>query len=106
MARANDMKALLSILLSTLACSLCQAEDLTLSWDANEPEEQIAAYRVYEKIDGAWVLIAETAETEITVTTNSEGRHTYFVTAMNDAGLEGPPTDPALWPLPAVRARP
>jgi len=58
---------------------------VTLAWDANNPADQVTAYRVYEVSGSDLVLVAEVpGETTVaTITVPSAGRRVYVATAVN-----------------------
>jgi hypothetical protein len=62
---------------------------VTLSWDAL-PEDSIAVYtRAYEIVGGAYVLVAVTAASTITVTfAATVGTHQYILRTVDDVGNE------------------
>ena len=72
-------------MLAALTLTAC-ATDVTLTWDKNDPIEEVTAYRVYEvQGDGSLVFAGEVPGTTnvITLTDVSPGRRTYVATAVN-----------------------
>ena len=66
------------------SCALFSA-NVTLTWDFNDPEEGVTAYRIYEVTTTGNVLKAEVPGTTNVVTLSdvSPGRRSYVATAVN-----------------------
>jgi hypothetical protein len=61
------------------------AANVTLTWDFNDPEEGVTAYRIYEVTTAGNVLVATVPGTTNVVTLSdvSPGRRSYVATAVN-----------------------
>lgn len=87
------MKTLSSLLFLLLLSTSCFARDVTISWDANPPEDNVTEYRVYledKAIVGKFDVIATVSDLSAVITIPN-GLQTVFVTAFN--GLESLPSD-------------
>ncbi len=94
------MKSILT--LAALLCIQCsQAREITLTWDANNPAEEITEYRILLKnTAGDYVRIGSTAKTELVVTVPDEGSSVVVAVAVNKLGLAGPNSVPLRIPAP------
>lgn len=102
----NSMKTLIAIL-AVLSFTALAAGNETVTWDNNDPADQVTGYRVYWSTNSSapkpWPVIA-------TVTTNSAPgaaiinnvRNYYYVTAVNASG-ESDPSDVAFRPGPPIK---
>jgi len=95
------MKKLLALLIALAFTSCATANNVTLTWDFNDPEEQVTAYRIYEVSGGDLILRAEVPGDVniVTFAVPSPGRRTYVATAVN-YWEESPPSNEARTPPP------
>lgn len=94
------MKPTLVILFSLALVAL--AADITLQWDANDPVEEVAGYRVYQStnVAGTYLPIGSTNGTSFTVRGLTPGVYFFYVTASNLWG-ESLPSNTVKTPPPA-----
>lgn len=96
----NNLKLLAVLFIISLSLVASHASDITLSWNANAPDEMITSYRLYEQIGTGWTKIAETplpsesVPTTLTLPNVTNAKHVYAVAAVN-AVSEGPKSDTA-----------
>jgi len=97
------MKKFIALLvaLAFSACAVFANNLVTLTWDFNDPEEEVTAYRMYEVSGGDLILKAVVhGDTNIvTLAEPSPGRRTYVVKAVNYWG-ESPASNEARTPPP------
>lgn len=87
------MKHLLAILLIALTAS---AGTVTLLWDANDPSDGVAKYRIYTTRDPFttnWTQIGYALTNSFTATNVPTGTSWFRVTAVSTNNLEGPPSN-------------
>lgn len=83
-------------LLFLLFCLSASAKTVTLTWEVGNPLDVLKAYMVYERLpigpDKLLVGQPATDPLSATITDVPEGSHSYFVTAVNMADIESPPS--------------
>lgn len=84
-----EMKTILAIF--ALAFTAL-AVDVKLAWDANDPAEEVIAYRLYQatNITGLWVVVQVVTTNAATVSLPAPGRYFWYVTASNFWTESGP----------------
>jgi hypothetical protein len=75
-------------ILSIFLCSSALAADLRFAWDANDPAEEVIAYRLYAATNvlGPYILVGTTTngtQTNLTLTNAFRGQAFYYLTAAN-----------------------
>lgn len=93
------MKTKLQLLTLILALPLLSATaaDVQLAWDANPATQNVTSYHVYERTPTGNVTVATSTSTNATITSVTQGVHTYVVTASNIWG-ESAPSNPVSTP--------
>jgi hypothetical protein len=86
------IRRILSLFLLTVPAL---AADLTFFWEANDPAEEVIAYRLYSatNVTGPYTLAATTTnglQTNLAVTNVVQGQGFYYVTASNFWGESVP----------------
>lgn len=84
-------------LLFLLFCLSASAKTVTLTWEVGNPLDALKAYMVYERlpIGPDKLLVGQPATDPLTATINDvpEGSHSYYVTAVNMADVQSPPSN-------------
>lgn len=90
------------ILAFILAASCAFAGSAKLAWDANPPAEQVTGYIVYHatNLTAGFSVFAVAITNSLTVSPLRSGEHYFFVTALNNRGLESDPSNQVLAPVP------
>ena len=90
------MKLLLTLLaIIGLLSAIARADrSLTLAWDANPPDEQIAAYEV--SIDGKLAATVYNTEAQLTI---PDAKCALTVVAVNSLGIKSEPSNPLVIPV-------
>ena len=82
------MKAIIASL-AIFTISWANAASVSLTWDANPPEQGVTFYSVYELIGTTWTKLQSTPETTVALQDLAPGPHRYAVTASNATGESG-----------------
>lgn len=97
----RNIVALFALLLTSCALFSLPGDvrPLVLTWDFNDPSENVTAYRIYEvTVSGgatnfAFVVEVPGATNVANITNYTPGRRTYIATAVNSGGESLPSND-------------
>lgn len=90
------------MLLPLAAAPPATAREVTVTWDANAPEEKVTGYVLSIRKGDAWETLTDTADTEVNVSL-PDGASVIAVAAVNAQGFRGPMSEPlTVLPLPSA----
>jgi len=85
--------------MNTVLSLICAA---SLQWNANPPADNVSKYVLYHSTNlvSGFSKLGETAETTFPLPSLTSGEHFFFVTAVNQFGLESNPSNQVVAPVP------